>query len=100
MRMVKQDNASFEDRTHKSEKRAGGKLVQLEPGIDVSANGAHEFLALHDGLDCPRDFDERRAAVLVLSLITPNAMPPSPKHGSASPPASWSLLTPKNLRTP
>ena len=89
MRMVKQDNASFDDRTHffalaakimrgilvdfarahKSEKRAGGKLVQLEPGIDVSANGAHEFLALHDALDRLRDFDERKAAVLELRFF-------------------------------
>lgn len=94
MRMVKQDNASFDDRTHffalaakimrgipvdfarthKSEKRAGGKLVQLEPNIDVSANGAHEFLALHDALDRLRDFDglafEEIANVLGVSLIT------------------------------
>ena len=86
LRMVKQEGSSFKDRTHffalaarimrsilvdfararASQKRGSGGKVQLDRDISMSAEGASDFLAIHEALDKLKDFDERKAMVIEL----------------------------------
>jgi RNA polymerase sigma-70 factor (ECF subfamily) len=86
MRMVRQEGSTFKDRTHffalaarimrsilvdfararASQKRGSGNKVQLDREISLSADGASDFLMIHEALDKLKEFDERKAAVIEL----------------------------------
>jgi RNA polymerase sigma-70 factor (ECF subfamily) len=86
LRMVKQEGASYEDRSHffalaakmmrgilvdfararASEKRGSGGKVQFDDNMDLSDGGASEFLVVHEALEKLKDVEPRKAAVIEL----------------------------------
>jgi RNA polymerase sigma-70 factor (ECF subfamily) len=86
LRMVRQEGASYEDRSHffalaakmmrgilvdfararASEKRGSGGKVQFDDNMDLSDGGASEFLVVHEALEKLKDVEPRKAAVIEL----------------------------------
>ncbi len=89
LRMVKQEDATYTDRTHffalaakvmrgvlvdfararYTQKRGGGQKVQLDDGMDVADDRAADFLVVHDALEKLRAVDERKATVIELRFF-------------------------------
>lgn len=89
LRMVKQEGASYQDRSHffalaakmmrgilvdsararASEKRGSGGKVQLDDNMDVCDSGASEFLVVHEALEMLKEVEPRKAAVIELRFF-------------------------------
>lgn len=53
-------------RARATQKRGSGQVVPLEPNMDLSPQGAADFLVLHDALERLRSVDARKANVVEL----------------------------------
>jgi RNA polymerase sigma factor (TIGR02999 family) len=62
MRQVLVDSA----RAHRSEKRGGGNVVQLDTALQVAAEFRPDLLEIHEALERLAAFDERKAKVVEL----------------------------------
>jgi len=89
LRMVRQDGATYRDRSHffalaakmmrgilvefararASQKRGSGGKVQLEDGMDVADGKASDFLVVHDAIEQLKLVDERKAAGIELKFF-------------------------------
>lgn len=89
LRLVKQEGASYQDRAHffalaarmmrgilvdfartrASEKRGSGGKVQFDSDIEMSDDGAGNFLVIHDALERLKKEDERKASVIELKYF-------------------------------
>ena len=56
-------------RAHQSEKRGSGRKVQFDEGLNVAAESASDFIAIHDALDKLHQQDERKAQVVEMSYF-------------------------------
>ena len=86
LRLVRQESASFRDRTHfytlaakmmrqilvdaarahLSEKRGSGKKVQLDERIEIAGDANADFLAVHEALDRLQSHNERLSQAVEL----------------------------------
>jgi RNA polymerase sigma-70 factor, ECF subfamily len=89
LRMVKQEGANYEDRSHffalaasmmrgilvdyararATDKRGGGGKIQLDENMDLSDGGASEFLVVHEALEKLKELEPRKAAVIELRFF-------------------------------
>jgi len=89
MRMIKQEGASYENRSHffalaakmmrgilvdfararATEKRGSGGKVQLDENMDLSDEGVSNFLAVHEAIEELKALEPRKALVLELKFF-------------------------------